>query len=617
MSSALSTAVNFNKEYSFTILAVSHSKDGDMYGGVAHIYLTIKPGTGSVFIQSYPTAKVDTQVATRLAKEIACEFSEENCDNYDFFYTIRADAPLVGGPSAGGATALLTLSALVDVALRDDVAMTGAISSGGVIVPVAGIPEKVSSASKNNIKLVIIPKLNILSNETKKVLDTVWESVINESKNSSNKTISIKKNISVKSSKPLSINKEDLYSPFVNISDLQSNKTSVVPVMNLLEALRYASKKKLPEVKNHSISVPKIYSEKMKETAELLCKRTKSLMDEILLINKTKKILLDDELSDLWAVADEKYNRSFSLQNEGHFYPKASYCYSANTNLRMILLHDKNQTFLKENLIKLKSSLRDVERQIENISLRTFSDVETYAIVKERLLEANDILSELNSSAIDSDVLSNAIERYYSAIAWSGFFGLPGQKLMINRLSLQRACSKEIENVETRLNYLKIAFPEQYLESVEKNLQHAYDYSSKEQYALCLFKATKTKADENLRLSTLLIQNSTLEDLISEKQRRTETILYEEQEKGIFPILGYSYYDYVDVLKKDDLSSAMSFSEYALALSDVKDYFPEYSSKNSTLDYFGLFEVAVFFVGFFIGLFVMFLFLSNRLSHPK
>ena len=139
----LTSAVSTEGVHSISLLSVTKLANDSYRGGIATLYLQVKPGQGSIFVESYPLAKIDTQVAIRFANEVACEFSTVDCSKYNFFYTIRADSPIVGGPSGGGATALLTFAVLEDIDLREDFAMTGSISSGGIIGAVAGIKEKV------------------------------------------------------------------------------------------------------------------------------------------------------------------------------------------------------------------------------------------------------------------------------------------------------------------------------------------------------------------------------------------------------------------------------------------------------------------------------------------
>ena len=86
------------------------------------------------------------------------DFLEADCTKYDFFYTIRSNSVIVGGPSAGASLAVLTLSVLEDLPIDQSTTITGTINSGGIIGPVGGILPKIEAAAKSDIKKVLIPK---------------------------------------------------------------------------------------------------------------------------------------------------------------------------------------------------------------------------------------------------------------------------------------------------------------------------------------------------------------------------------------------------------------------------------------------------------------------------
>ncbi len=155
------------------LLAVSQTKDG-YEGSPAHLYLEIKPGTGRVFIETYPLTKLDTQISTRFAREIACKYVNADCDNYDFFYTIRAESSIIGGPSAGSAISALTIAMLDNLNIDEHITITGTINSGGIVGPVGGLKEKIDAASEIEIKKVLIPAGTRFSKEkNNKTIDLV------------------------------------------------------------------------------------------------------------------------------------------------------------------------------------------------------------------------------------------------------------------------------------------------------------------------------------------------------------------------------------------------------------------------------------------------------------
>ena len=85
------TTVSAQKGH-ISLLAVS--EDGNK-GSQADLYLEIREGTGKVFIETIPLTKIDTQLSTRFAQQIACDFMKTDCSKNDFFYTIKSAATIV------------------------------------------------------------------------------------------------------------------------------------------------------------------------------------------------------------------------------------------------------------------------------------------------------------------------------------------------------------------------------------------------------------------------------------------------------------------------------------------------------------------------------------------
>jgi len=70
-----------------SLLAVTEStiiKDGS----VLEAELKITPGSGAVYVDTFPYSKLDTVASIRFSKEIACNFLDLDCSNLDFHYRI-------------------------------------------------------------------------------------------------------------------------------------------------------------------------------------------------------------------------------------------------------------------------------------------------------------------------------------------------------------------------------------------------------------------------------------------------------------------------------------------------------------------------------------------------
>ena len=147
---------------------------------------------------------------------------------------------------------------------------------------------------------------------------------------------------------------------------------------------------------------------------------------------------------------------------------------------------------------------------------------------------------------------------------------------------IENACRTKLSEVEERLQYVQLYFP-QNLEGTRQELEYAYQDLKEENYELCLFKASKAKATVNTILSVFGVRINSVGSVVDQKLGIVERNLVEETEKGVFPILGYSYFEYANSLKESDPFSALLYSEYALELSNLDIYFKSPVSERVSL----------------------------------
>lgn len=525
----------FAQEGSIPLLALSERSDGSTTGAVANLDLQVEPGSQRVFLETFPLTKITTQISMRFAQQVACKELDVDCSDKDFFFTVRALPGIVGGPSAGSAAAVLTASLLTGLPLRNDTAITGTINSGGVIGPVGGVKQKIDAAASAGYTRALIPRGSrvLRDNETNATTDLAEYG----------KTLGVE----------------------------------VLEVATLQEALREYTGREFPRASGELVIEPH-YQWIMKDIAGDLCDRTAEI-----------KALLDDKRaagSNTTALEENALNMSRRAANasaEGQQYAAASFCFRSNVQYKKALALQRPWTErqIAGALLRIRESLTNFTRAVDAHPVKTITDLQTSMAVHERIAEVRDsfvdIVRELNDTRENAQRLAYAEERLFSAVTWSRFFDGADQKLVIDTASLRNSCMAKLAEAEERLNYVRSFLPDS-LEDARRALDTAYGDFSSGNYTLCLYTASKTKAEADVILNLVGVEEADIDKLIDLKLGIVKDELVRSQRKGIFPIIGYSYYEYARSLRDLDKYSTLLFSEYALELSNIDIYFPKQRS---------------------------------------
>jgi ATP-dependent Lon protease len=133
-------------------------------GDTLEIEVNVMPGKGEVDLtgQMGDVMKESARAALSFVRSVSTRFrlAEELFQKNDFHIHIPEGAVPKDGPSAGITMACALLSAVTDIPVRSDVAMTGEVTLRGRVLPVGGLKEKLLAAKMADIKTVLVPGEN-------------------------------------------------------------------------------------------------------------------------------------------------------------------------------------------------------------------------------------------------------------------------------------------------------------------------------------------------------------------------------------------------------------------------------------------------------------------------
>jgi ATP-dependent Lon protease len=134
-------------------------------GDVLFIEASLLPGGRGQFILTGQLGDVMQESARAAVSHIRANarglgVASNFLEGHDLHIHVPAGATPKDGPSAGVTMATAILSAVRNVAVKPDVAMTGEITLTGLVLPVGGIREKALAAKRFGMKTFVLPALN-------------------------------------------------------------------------------------------------------------------------------------------------------------------------------------------------------------------------------------------------------------------------------------------------------------------------------------------------------------------------------------------------------------------------------------------------------------------------
>ena len=535
--------------------AVSRASSGELIGVATDFVITVAPGNGHVYVETWPLAEVDMQASARLAAQVAGKVLGVDMSKYDVFIQVKSDAPIIGGPSAGGTMTVGIIAALEGWKIRKDVMMTGMINPDGSIGPVGGILEKASAVHSVGAKLFLIPegqRIQTVQKTEQKQIGPIVQ-------------------ITSKSEK-------------VDVVEYARERwgLEVKEIRDIYEAVYYFTGKKIEKP-----SVPaglKVDTSFLKDDALKDYDETLDYYNQVenKLKNSDVSYTTYSYLKNALDEAKSKLDESKKNLNEGMYYTALSLDFQARIAIRHVdwYLDVKNEADLENLLKKVDTEIKDTENYVSNLTIKGITMLQAVAASEERLEQAKSLLKDAWSSYYDGnywDAISNAAfayERIQTARFWASLGERYAKGEIIERDDLKDTAREYLDNSRLIITYITSMFGEANFPDLVNLMNEGEEYYQDGKYSAAIFSAMEARIRAEVILDTLGIDNETvLMDKLQRMKEDAKVAIAMAQKEGIYPLLSLAYYEFAQSYEKqgglENIQTAMVFYQYAKETSTV------------------------------------------------
>ena len=554
------------------------STDEGYVGIISTITVKIQSnGSGRVFVDTLPLTQVDMQGSARLAVKVASTIVEndENCDvnpsDYDYFFVVRTDAPIIGGPSAGAIMTVATISLLENWEMSDKTVMTGMINPDGSIGPIGGIPQKIDAAHSVGATHFLIPEGQAIYTEMVVTTENIggWIRTV---------------------TKPVTRNVVDYA--------MDTYGMTVTEVADVYESLEYFTGYKFLFNNSNGEITTQDYIDSMTPLATNLLEDARDSYENASLKFKNSNIpnqyptYYKNDIQENLESAEERLQESEDAYQNETYYTSTSKSFQSLIFSRFISYTcdywDTDDDYFMENLLQeVKSWYNNASKQAKNAEINGFISLQSVGAAQRRASEAKQYLDSAENMYGDginyySEVLdflyklSFAYERSNSIKWWISIGSYFNETGDLDKDLLENLALEYIEEAQQSTIYSTIILNElgsistessSYLSYAEDLLETSRDDLEKGYPAAALFQALEATVRANLAIEIIGVAPKDRIQLASET---ASSKIAKSRQQGIEPVLAVSYYEYSESLvNESDFDNALLYYKYSGLIAGV------------------------------------------------
>jgi uncharacterized protein len=552
--------------------AVGQNQQGYV-GVISTITVTIQNnGSGRVFVDTLPLAQIDMQGSARLSVKVASSIvkADSSCttnpNEYDYFFVIRTESPIIGGPSAGGIMTAAVVSLLQGWDMDDETVMTGMINPDGSIGPIGGIIKKIdAAASVGANKFLILEGQGTYTETVYETVKTQWG------------TRTVTQQVTR------------------NVSDyaMENHGIEVIEIQDLNDVIYYYTGYQIkPETSTDSISTEQ-YINSMKPLAtSLLSNANQTLQNATEAFDNTNipnqfPTYYRNRITDYLNAANDAFTSSENWFEDGLYYTSTSKSFQSLINTNFILLacdyfsSETADEFILDELNKAKAKYNNQSDIAKDATVNGAISLQCVGAAQKRATEAGEYLTSAEASIQQNEEfnalyqIAFANQRTESVGWWLGlstFFNDTGN---FTDSQLESLSNDYIQDAKQSITYSGVIFQEigassSLLSSAQKMLESAQKDHNNEYYAAALFEALEALSKANLALELVdVTSQQKIEQKLTRANESANAGISESRSNGIEPLLAVSYYEYAESMIEDNVENALFYYKYSDLITGV------------------------------------------------